>query len=73
MGRFDELIQQQLRLADQMIHTREEIQRLERDRSVCCDDEKALILQSKEKLSRMEDDFERLISDVISSFEKTPV
>ena len=71
MDRFDELIQQQLRLADEMIHTREEIQRLECQ--VCCDDEKAIVLQSKEKLARMEDDFERLISDVISSFEKTPI
>ncbi len=71
MDRFDELIQQQLRLADQMIHTREEIQRLEGQ--VCCDDEKAMVLQSKVKLAEMEDDFERLISDVISSFEKTPI
>ncbi|MFK3961623.1 hypothetical protein [Guptibacillus hwajinpoensis] len=72
MKEFDELIQQQLKLADQMIRTKEEILSLEN----ILDEEKgrnAIIVERKEMLSLMEDEFERLISDVISSFEKTPI
>ncbi|MDO6657158.1 hypothetical protein [Anaerobacillus sp. 1_MG-2023] len=72
MKEFDELIQQQLKLADQMIRTKEEILSLEN----ILDEEKsrnAIIVERKEMLSLMEDEFERLISDVISTFEKTPI
>ncbi|MBF0706977.1 hypothetical protein IQ283_10280 [Alkalihalobacillus hwajinpoensis] len=72
MKEFDELIQQQLKLADQMIRTKEEILSLED----ILDEEKgrnAIIVERKEMLSLMEDEFERLISDVISTFEKTPI
>lgn len=72
MKEFDELIQQQLKLADQMIRTKEEILSLEG----ILNEEKgrnAIIVERKEMLSLMEDEFERLISDVISTFEKTPI
>ncbi|MGG1684524.1 hypothetical protein [Pseudalkalibacillus sp. NRS-1564] len=72
MKEFDELIQQQLKLADQMIRTKEEILSLED----ILDEEKgrnAIIVERKEMLSLMEDEFERLISDVIFTFEKTPI
>ncbi|WP_347552468.1 hypothetical protein ABFG93_09145 [Pseudalkalibacillus hwajinpoensis] len=71
MDRFDELIQQQLKLADQLIHTREEIQQLEvLDYSEA---RKSMLIERKNDLSRMENDFESLISAVITCFEKTPI
>ncbi|PFG02999.1 hypothetical protein [Bacillus sp. es.036] len=73
MTEFDELIQQQLKLADQMIHTREEIQKLEE--TLCGSDEamKTIIVEKKERLLHLEEEFERLIENVISTFENTPI
>ncbi len=73
MTEFDELIQQQLKLADQMIYTREEIQKLEK--TLCGSDEamKTIIVEKKERLLHLEEEFERLIENVISTFENTPI
>jgi hypothetical protein len=72
MTEFDELIQQQLKLADQMIYTKEEIQKLEATLSA---DEamKTIIVEKKERLLHLEEEFERLIENVISTFENTPI
>lgn len=72
MQRFDVLIQQQLKLADQMIRQREEIQKLEREMN-CGEQVSSIITERKEDLTKLESEFERLISEVILSFEKTPI
>ncbi len=72
MQRFDVLIQQQLKLADQMIRQREEIQALEREKNYT-EQESSTIAERKEDLTKLENEFERLISEVILSFEKTPI
>ncbi|MDP4552284.1 hypothetical protein Q9251_15510 [Alkalihalobacillus macyae] len=72
MQRFDVLIQQQLKLADQMIRQREEIQALEREKNYT-EHECSTITERKEDLTKLENEFERLISEVILSFEKTPI
>ncbi|MDQ0484086.1 hypothetical protein [Guptibacillus hwajinpoensis] len=72
MQRFDVLIQQQLKLADQMIRQREEIQALEREKN-CTEQQSSIITERKEDLTKLEIEFERLISEVILSFEKTPI
>lgn len=73
MTRFDELIQQQLKLADQMIYTREEIQKLEVKLSVSDETTKTIMLEKKERLMLLEEEFERLIENVISAFENTAI
>ncbi|MBN8210624.1 hypothetical protein JI666_17860 [Bacillus sp. NTK071] len=73
MQRFDALIQQQLKLADQMIQKRDEIQKLECDHMGRSEQVNSTITERKEDLSKLEIEFERLISEVISSFEKTPI
>ncbi|WP_226659722.1 hypothetical protein [Pseudalkalibacillus hwajinpoensis] len=73
MTEFDELIQQQLRLADQMIYTREEIQKLEVKLSEMDEVMKTIVLEKKERLLLLEEEFERLIANVISTFENTPI
>ncbi|TKD68346.1 hypothetical protein [Pseudalkalibacillus hwajinpoensis] len=73
MQRFDVLIQQQLKLADQMIQKREEIQKLECEDMGRSEQVSSTITECKEDLSELENEFERLISEVISSFEKTPI
>ena len=72
MDRFDELIQLQLQLADKMIHTKKEIQSKEEMLSVSTLEQGALVKQ-KQELLRMEEDFNNLITEVISTFEKTSV
>lgn len=73
MTEFDELIQQQLKLADQMIYTREEIQKLEATLSGADEAMKTIIVEKKERLLHLEEEFERLIENVISTFENTPI
>ncbi|WP_273852913.1 hypothetical protein [Guptibacillus spartinae] len=73
MTKFDELIQQQLKLADQMIYTREEIQKLEVKLSVSDETTKTIMLEKKERLMLLEEEFERLIENVISTFENTAI
>ncbi|WP_270182629.1 hypothetical protein [Alkalihalobacillus sp. CinArs1] len=72
MDRFDELIQLQLQLADKMIHTKKEIQSKEEMLSASTLEQGALVKQ-KQELLRMEEDFNNLITEVISTFEKTSV
>ena len=73
MTEFDELIQQQLKLADQMIYTKEEIQKLEAMLSSADEAMKTIVLEKKERLLHLEEEFDRLIENVISTFENTPI
>ncbi|MCA0989379.1 hypothetical protein [Guptibacillus algicola] len=73
MDRFDELIQLQLELADKMIHTRNEIQQIEEKLQSTEVQEPSSLMKRKQELVRMEEDFNNLITEVISTFEKTSV
>ena len=73
MTEFDELIQQQLKLADQLIYTREEIQKLEVRLSASDEAMQTIVLEKKERLLLLEEEFEKLIANVISTFENTAI
>lgn len=73
MDRFDELIQLQLELADKMIHTRNEIKQIEETLHSTEVQAPHSLMKRKQELVRMEEDFNNLITEVISTFEKTSV
>ncbi|WP_377891541.1 hypothetical protein [Alkalihalobacillus sp. R86527] len=73
MNRFDELIQLQLELADKMIHKRNEINDFEETFHSLSVEESGALMNRKQELVRMEEDFNNLITEVISTFEKTSV
>ncbi|MCA0173544.1 hypothetical protein [Bacillus sp. RAR_GA_16] len=73
MTEFDELIQQQLKLADQLIYTREEIQKLEVRLSASDEAMQTIVMEKKERLLLLEEEFEKLIANVISTFENTAI
>lgn len=72
MNRFEELIQLQLKLAEKMIHTSTEIQTLENEMA-SSSGRNSVLYERKQELLQMEDEFNNLINEVISTFERTSV
>ncbi|TLS35703.1 hypothetical protein [Pseudalkalibacillus caeni] len=75
MDRFNELIYQQLEMADRMIKAEEEIRGLEhRLRSGECghiDNLVSELTEKRQSFTQLETDFENLISKVINCYQKT--